>query len=226
MTVGQTTLWDGPGRRTIVPGAVHLPGFLDLDQQRHLVAAFDAWCAGPVPIRAARLPGGHRMSVQMVCLGWHWQPYRYTRTADDVNGAPVLAVPDWLSEVGRSVLDAAYGHGAGAGYRPDTVLANRYDGDARLGMHQDKVERADDPVVSLSVGDACRFRFGNVEHRGRPWTDVELASGDAFAFGGPARFAYHGVPKVHPGTAPPGCGLAHGRINLTMRVTGLSEPTS
>jgi alkylated DNA repair protein (DNA oxidative demethylase) len=50
---------------------------------------------------------------------------------------------------------------------------------------------------------------------------VLLASGDLFVFGGPARFAFHGVTKVHPGTAPAGCGLTEGRINISMRVTGL-----
>jgi alkylated DNA repair protein (DNA oxidative demethylase) len=29
------------------------------------------------------------------------------------------------------------------------------------------------------------------------------------------------VPKIHPGTADPACGLAQGRINITMVVTGL-----
>ena len=67
-------------RRTIAPGAIHLPGWLDTRQQRRLVQAFRTWSTGPVPIRAALLPSGHRMSVRTVCLGWHWQPYRYTRT--------------------------------------------------------------------------------------------------------------------------------------------------
>jgi alkylated DNA repair protein (DNA oxidative demethylase) len=79
-------------RRTFAPGAIHLPGWLDIAQQRRLVQAFRAWSTGPVPIRAASLASGHRMSVRTVCLGWHWQPYRYTRTADDVNGHRVLAL--------------------------------------------------------------------------------------------------------------------------------------
>jgi DNA oxidative demethylase len=33
------------------------------------------------------------MSVQRVCLSWHWAPYRYTRTADDVDGAVVSPFP-------------------------------------------------------------------------------------------------------------------------------------
>ena len=52
--------------------------------------------------------------------------------------------------------------------------------------------------------------------------DVELSSGDLFVFGGASRFAYHGVTKVLPGTAPEGCGLPRGRINITMRATGMS----
>jgi len=51
---------------------------------------------------------------------------------------------------------------------------------------------------------------------------VLLASGDLFVFGGPARFAYHGVTKVLSGTARAGCGLSEGRVNITMRVTGLT----
>jgi alkylated DNA repair protein (DNA oxidative demethylase) len=33
------------------------------------------------------------MSVQSVCLGWHWEPYAYSRTADDTDGAPVKPMP-------------------------------------------------------------------------------------------------------------------------------------
>lgn len=212
------------GRREVAPGAVHLPGWLGLERQQELVAACRRWARGPVPMRAAVLPGGHPMSVRTVCLGWHWQPYRYTRTADDAGGGTVAELSDWLADLGRSALADAYADpAAGAGYRPDTALINFYDADAgaRMGMHQDKDERTDDPVVSLSIGDTCRFRFGNTENRGRPWTDVELLSGDAFVFGGPSRFAYHGVPKVFPGTGDPRTGMHTGRLNLTLRVTGL-----
>lgn len=93
-------------------------------------------------------------------------------------------------------------------YTPDTALINFYEGGAAMGLHQDKDEKCGAPVVSLSIGDSCVFRFGNPETRGRPYTDVELASGDLFVFGGPSRFAYHGVPKVYPGTTGPGTGMA------------------
>jgi alkylated DNA repair protein (DNA oxidative demethylase) len=208
--------------REIAPGAVHVPNWLTLDRQRALVAACRGWAAGPVPIRRTRLPTGKEMSVLTVCLGWHWSPYRYTRTVEAAGGVAVAPFPQWLAELGRTAIERAYGDPVAAReYRPDTALINFYDDDARMGMHQDKDEKSSQPVVSLSLGNTCRFRFGNTEHRNRPYTDVELCSGDLFVFGGPSRFAFHGVPKVLPGTAPPDCGLTTGRLNLTLRVTGL-----
>lgn len=212
----------GTTRREPAPGAVHVPGWLSWEEQRRLVAACRGWARGPVPIRHTKLPRGGVMSVQTVCIGWHWQPYAYTRTADDVNGARVPEFPDWMVALGRRALVDAYADpAAGDTYTPDTALINFYDDQAKLGMHQDKEERSNAPVVSLSIGDTCVFRFGNTETRTKPYTDIALASGDLFVFGGPSRFAYHGVPKVYPGTGDPACGLRHGRLNITMRVTGL-----
>ena len=209
-------------RCEIAPGAVHVPDWLSLSRQRELVEACRAWATGPAPMRHVKLPTGHQMSVQMVGVGWHWQPYKYTRTADDVGGAAVAEFPEWLAELGRAALVAAYlDPSAGDGYEPDVALVNFYDAAAKMGMHQDKDERSSAPVVSLSVGDSCVFRFGNPQTRGKPYVDVELASGDLFVFGGASRFAYHGVLKTLPGSAPSGCGLEQGRLNLTMRVTGM-----
>ncbi|GAA4905516.1 alpha-ketoglutarate-dependent dioxygenase AlkB family protein [Streptomyces coeruleoprunus] len=206
-------------RAEVAPGAVHVPGWLPLERQRELVAACRDWARGPVPLRHTVLPNGGVMSVRTVCLGWHWQPYRYTRTADDVNGARVAPFPDWLGDLGRAAVAEAYGDDGG--YAPDAALINFYDGDSRMGMHQDREERSGAPVVSLSIGDTCVFRFGNTESRGRPYTDVELVSGDLFVFGGPSRFAHHGVPKVYAGTGDPAVGMRSGRLNITLRETGL-----
>jgi alkylated DNA repair protein (DNA oxidative demethylase) len=211
-------------RDEVSPGAVHVPDWLTPEQQRELVAHCRVWAGPPAPMHRPRLPSGASMSVQMVCLGWHWSPYRYTRTAVDGDGAPVTPFPGWLAELGRRAVAAAYGDpDRAAAYAPDVALVNLYAGAARMGMHQDRDERTDEPVVSLSVGDSCTFRFGNPATRGRPYADVELTSGDLFVFGGPSRFAYHGVPRVQIGTGPPGTGLVNERLNITMRVTGL-EP--
>ena len=67
-------------------------------------------------------------------------------------------------------------------------------------------------------GDVDLYAFNGIVNAG----DAGIrASGDLFVFGGPSRLAYHGIPKVYPDTAPEGCGLEDGRINITMRVTGL-----
>jgi len=209
-------------RRLLAPGAVHVPDWLDLDRQRELVTACRGWAAEGPGIRAATLPNGARMSVRTVCLGWHWVPYRYSRTRDDQDGSPVTPFPDWLAELGRRAVADAYDDPVRARtYRPDIALVNHYDGDARMGLHRDSDEESPDPVVSLSLGVACLFRLGGTEHRGRPWTDVELHSGDLLVFGDESRLAYHGVPKLLPHVDVPDTGLSHGRLNITLRVSGL-----
>lgn len=220
------TLFDfepGEGEaRNIAPGATHVSNWLSLEEQARIADEFDGWTHGPVPIRGASFHG-HEMSVKTVCLEWHWQPSGYSREATDVNGARVLPIPVWMVDLGRRALrDTDHSWVDVGSYEPDAALVNYYDSNARMGMHQDRDERSLSPVVSLSIGDACTFRFGNSESRGRPYLDVTLESGSLFVFGGPARLAFHGVTKVYPGTAPNGCGLEGGRINITMRVTGLS----
>jgi alkylated DNA repair protein (DNA oxidative demethylase) len=220
-------------RAEIAPGAVHVPDWLTIDQQRDLVTACRDWALPPAGMRNTRMPTGGVMSVQTVCLGWHWLPYRYSRTADDVDGAPVKPFPAWLADLGRRALADACAEpacakpacaepAAASAYQPDVALINFYDSQARMGMHADKDERSQAPVVSLSLGASCVFRFGNSQNRGRPWHDIELESGDLFVFGGPSRLAYHGVTKTIPGTGESGIGLASGRLNITLRESGLA----
>lgn len=226
----------GRPRAQIAPGAVHVPGWLSHDEQRHLVQACRDWAKPPAGIRHTVMPSGGVMSVQTVCLGWHWVPYKYLPTADD--GTPVKPFPGWLAELGRrAVADACADLDPGqvvpgkgddslstpaisASYRPDVALVNFYDGQAKMGMHVDKDERSPAPVVSLSLGATCVFRFGNPAGRSRPWQDIQLESGDLFVFGGESRFAYHGVLKTLPGTDRPEVGLPSGRLNITLRESG------
>ena len=92
-----------------------------------------------------------------------------------------------------------------------------------MGMHADKDERSPAPVVSLSLGATCVFRFGNTESRNRPWhRRASWSPGDLFVFGGPSRLAYHGVPRTLPGTGDPDIGLPAGRLNITLRESGLT----
>ncbi len=164
------------------------------------------------------------MSVRTVCLGWHWYPYRYSRTRDDQDGSPVAPLPGWLGDLGRrAVADAYLDANRGENYAPDVALINYYDADARMGLHRDSDEKVLEPIVSLSLGAACVFRLGNTDTRGRPWTDVHLYSGDLLVFGDQSRLAYHGVPKLLPEVEAPDIGLSHGRLNLTLRASGLAQ---
>ena len=217
-----SVLFDRP-RSEVAPGAVHVPGWLPIERQRELVAACREWAKPPAGIRHTVMPSGGVMSVRTVCLGWHWVPYKYLPTADDVDGAPVKEFPAWLARLGREAVADAYGdQDLAAAYRPDVALINFYDGQAKMGMHVDKDERSPAPVVSLSLGASCEFRFGNAESRNRPWYDIELESGDLFVFGRESRYAYHGVLRMLPGTGRPEVGLPSGRLNVTLRESGLT----
>ncbi|WP_144829216.1 alpha-ketoglutarate-dependent dioxygenase AlkB [Kocuria rhizophila] len=212
----------------LAPGAVHVPDWLPVVRQHDLVAACRDWVRS-APMRHQVMPGGGRMSVQSVMLGVNRTPYRYGATG----GAEVAALPDWLVDLGARAVADAYGvvdagdvgvpevEDVVRGFVPDSALVNYYDGAAHMGMHQDKDEFSAAPIVSLSLGDTCTFRFGNTETRTAPYRDVELRSGDLFVFGGPSRYAFHGVPKVFPGTGGLHLGLKNGgRLNITLRMTG------
>jgi DNA oxidative demethylase len=204
-------------RTEISPGAIHVPGWLDLPAQRDLLAACHEWAGAPAGLRTTRLPSGGVMSVRTVCLGWHWYPYGYSRTIPDDQNTPVKPFPAWLADLGRRAVTEAYqNETAGAEYNPDVALVNYYDDTAKMGLHQDKDEHSPAPVVSLSLGNTCVFRFGNTENRGKPYTDV-------FVFGGPSRLAYHGVPRTIPDTADQALGMRTGRWNITLRESGRKD---
>ncbi len=213
-------------RQVLAPGAVHVPDWLSLEQQRQLVEACREWARGPVPMQSYKTPGGGQMSVQTVSLGWSWAPGGYRRTAPpELGGVAIPPVPEWLQELGRRAVVEAYEDPSAADeYTPDAALVNFYDEHAKLGMHQDRDElKSGAPVVSLSLGNRCKFRFGNTDTRTKPYTDFELCTGDLFVFGGPSRYAFHGVPKTYPGTSNPEIGLTNGRLNITLRDTGMDR---
>src|SRR5260370_1623388 len=133
----------GRPRLEIVPGAVHVPGWLTVDEQRHLVTACRKWAKPPAGMRRTPMPSGGLMSAQTVCLGWHWMPYRYSRTADDVDGAPVKPFPGWLEDLGRRAIAEAHDdQQLAASERPGAPLINLYDEHAKRGTHPHNEDRA------------------------------------------------------------------------------------
>ncbi len=191
-------------------GLVHVPSFLDEAAQRALLAEIEAVIAA-APLFQPRMPRtGKPFSVKMTncgSLGWvsDRDGYRYQPSHPDTGkpwpAIPPLALGAW-EELGH------YPH------PPEACLVNVYDLGARMGLHQDRDEDDfDAPVVSLSLGCSCVFRFGGSMRGGRT-ESLELASGDALVLGGPARLAYHGVARIIAGSST----LLHGnRINLTLR---------
>lgn len=195
---------------TFADGLIYVPGFLDLAAQMALLRDVEAVIAG-APLFQPRMPRtGKPFSVRMTnCgeLGWvsdQTAGYRYQATHPKT-GCPWPSIP--------SIALAAWAELGGYEAPPEACLINVYDVKARMGLHQDRDE-ADfsAPVVSLSLGESCVFRWG--ASRGGKTRALTLASGDALVLAGAARLAYHGVARIMPdiSTLLPGC-----RINLTLR---------
>jgi DNA oxidative demethylase len=187
------------------------PGYLDRSRQAELLAALREVLA-TAPLFTPRMPvSGRPFTVRMSnCgpLGWvsDLNGYRYAPTHPETGRRwppiPALLLRAW-QELGL------YPH------PPEACLINFYGPAAKMGLHQDRDEHDfDAPVVSLSLGDSCLFRFGG-RRRGDPTRSFRLHSGDAMILGGGARLAFHGVDRILPGTSTL---LAEGgRFNLTLR---------
>ena len=195
---------------TALPGFRLWPGLLDDAEQAALLAEVRQGLE-TAPLYRPVTPGGRPFSVRMSNfgpLGWvsDRAGYRYQPT-HPVTGAPWPPIPARL----LSLWDVLTGWPS----PPDACLVNLYQGEAKMGLHQDRDERdLTAPVLSASLGDTAVFRIGPAE--GGPTRTVRLASGDVCALTGPARLARHGVDRLLAGSSrrlPGG-----GRLNLTLRV--------
>nr|WP_313039589.1 alpha-ketoglutarate-dependent dioxygenase AlkB [Brevundimonas diminuta] len=197
---------------TPLPGFRLWPGLLDAAEQAELLVEVRRGLEA-APLYRPVTPGGRPFSVRMSnfgALGWvsDRAGYRYQPT-HPVTGAPWPAIPDRL----LNLWDALTGWPS----PPDACLVNLYQGEAKMGLHQDRDERdLTAPVLSISLGDTAVFRIGPAE--GGATAAVRLASGDVCALTGPARLARHGIDRLLAGSSrllPGG-----GRVNLTLRVAG------
>ncbi len=200
----------------IQPGCHYWPDYLDRDAQAALISRLRA-AAAEAPFFTPAMPRtGKPFSVRMTnlgALGWVSDRdggYRYQATHPET-GRPWPPLPEPVLALWRAL--------AGYPHDPEACLVNYYAPGARMGLHQDRDE--DDfaaPVVSISLGDACRFRIGGTA-RGGPTRSLKLSSGDVIVFGGASRLAFHGVDRLYPGTSTLLAGWfpEGGRINLTLR---------
>ena len=187
------------------------PGLLGPERQKAVLAALRDVLA-EAPLYVATMPrSGKPLSVRMTnCgpLGWvsDIEGYRY-QPLHPVTGRPWPPIPEIIAAIWTELLPEAP--------PPEACLINYYAAQAKMGLHQDRDERAFDvPVLSISLGDEARFRIGGTT-RNAPTRAFPLRSGDALTFGGASRLAFHGIDRVLPGTSsllPEG-----GRFNLTLR---------
>jgi len=196
----------------LAPGLLYFAGFFDRAAQSSLVDEIRAVIAR-APLFVPRMPRtGKPFTVRMTnCgrLGWgsdtergyRYQP-QHPETRDPWPAIPEAALRAWD-------VTGGYPH------PPEACLVNFYAPEARMGLHQDRDEqdlRA--PVLSISLGDTCLFRYGG-ESRSGGTRSIRLESGDVVVIGGASRLAFHGVDRIISGSSTL---LGEpGRINLTLR---------
>ncbi|WP_376800387.1 alpha-ketoglutarate-dependent dioxygenase AlkB family protein [Candidatus Raskinella chloraquaticus] len=192
-------------------GASLLCGRLDMARQQELLAEIRAIIHAAPLFQPVMPRTGKPFSVKMSnCgpLGWvsDIDGYRYQPTHPRT-GEPWPAMPGMLLELWRE--HTAYP------LPPQACLINWYEPQARMGLHQDRDEEdTDAPVLSVSLGDRCRFRLGTRERKG-PTHSFLLESGEVMMLAGANRMAFHGVERIYPATSTL-LGRS-GRINLTLR---------
>jgi alkylated DNA repair protein (DNA oxidative demethylase) len=196
----------------LAPGIRYFPEHFDPAEQAALVEDIRAVVI-EAPLYVPAMPKtGKEMSVRMTncgVLGWVTDKeggYRY-QAVHPVTQRPWPAIPQRLLELWREVGDFPL--------LPEACLVNFYSDTAKMGLHQDRDEQnLNAPVVSVSLGDACLFRFGGT-NRNDKTQSIKLSSGDVIVLGGEGRMAFHGVDRIYPGTST--LLKNTGRINLTLR---------
>ena len=195
----------------LAPGLIYVPGYLDREAQDGLLRTVRTVIAA-APLFQPRMPRtGTPFSVRMTncgSLGWVSDQTGYGYTdSHPVTHEVWPPMPDAVLAAWLELADYPR--------PPEACLVNFYAPGARMGLHQDRDEEGlVAPVVSLSLGDTCVFRYGGTERRG-PTRSLKLESGDALVLGGAARLSFHGVDRILGRSSTL---LAEGgRFNLTLR---------
>ena len=179
-------------------GVTYIPDHLERREQETLTDDIRKIVKQAPFFRPTMPRTGKPFSVRMTnCgeLGWVADKdggYRYQPT-HPVSGIKWPKMPELLLKIWREYSN--YDH------PPQACLINYYDGDAKMGLHQDRDEQEfSAPVVSVSLGDTCLFRVGG-NKRSDPTSSFKLKSGDVVILGGEGRHYFHGVDRLYQGTS-------------------------
>lgn len=172
-------------------------------------------CTGDCQTCFIHQPGDRHLQVAATNLGqWGWISnrcgYHYIQKHPET-GEPFPPIPESVRRVALAVSSRC-----GYTIDPQSAYINVYQADGRLGLHQDKDEKAlHAPVISISLGASAIFLRGGATRRDTT-EEIPLKSGDIMLMGGEHRLAFHGVktiiPAEHNLALKPGC-----RINITVR---------
>jgi DNA oxidative demethylase len=195
---------DTDGTLVLGDGAMLLREFAPTAPLRDAIALIETAAA----FRHMRVPRGGTMSVAITnCgdVGWvsDTRGYRYS-PVDPLTNLPWPAIPALFKKLAKT----AAARGGFAAFQPDACLINRYQPDARMGLHQD-IDEADfaHPIVSVSIGASADFLWGGLSRKDKTIT-VPLHDGDVVVWGGASRRVYHGVKPLKSDAI---------RYNLTFR---------
>lgn len=202
------------------PGAVLWRARLSRGEQDALLSEIMERAANAPFYRMTMPRTGTPLSAEMTnfgSLGWvsDIKGYRY-EARHPKTGKAWPMIPDLLLDLWNDLTEYPA--------PPEACLVNLYRAGARMGLHQDRNEKAmDAPVLSVSLGDDAVFRIGGAEQRS-PTSSITLNSGDVLVMGGPARLCRHGIDRIRAGSSRLVAG--GGRINLTLRRVTLPEAAS
>lgn len=197
-----------------MPSAIDtLATVLDLDAQLKLVEEVRGVIA-TAPLRVPLARGGRPMRVKISGagkLGWTADGKSYGYAAAQADGRDWPAIPRRWLDIADQV----------AGPHPwDSAIVNWYSESASLGFHQD-VDEYDLalPIVTISLGDPCRWAVRPPGDRSIKPSACRLESGSVTLLAGETRDYFHAVTKIFPD--PLFSPLKkRGRISITIRVAG------
>ncbi|MBV8886588.1 MAG: alpha-ketoglutarate-dependent dioxygenase AlkB [Chroococcidiopsidaceae cyanobacterium CP_BM_RX_35] len=122
--MNQTTLFLGQ-KQLLAPGAIHIPNWFSLEEQQELLALCREWAKSPAGLYTPKMLNGQPLSVRVVCLGWHWYPYRYSKIRDDGDCLPCKPFPLELEHLASKALQNTLPEYQ-AQFQPDVAIVNWY----------------------------------------------------------------------------------------------------